>query len=87
MNIETFLKHWQLTENPFVAEEARDDQVYKRIMSTAVAHPDFEKLFGIPSQPSTAVVFGERGSGKTALRLLMEDRFKEYNQKNPDAKT
>lgn len=87
MNIDTFFSHWNLSENPFVAEEARDDLVYQRIMALGVAHPDFEKLFGNPGKPSTAVVFGEKGSGKTALRLLMEDRLKEYNKTNPDKKS
>ncbi|MGD9420201.1 MAG: hypothetical protein Q7R22_014790 [Verrucomicrobiota bacterium JB025] len=84
MNIDTFFSHWNLSENPFVAEEARDDLVYQRIMALGVAHPDFEKLFGNPGKPSTAVVFGEKGSGKTAIRLLMEDRLKEYNNSHPD---
>lgn len=87
MKIETFLRHWRLLENPFVAEEARDDEIYQRIMTDGVAHPEFEKIFGRPDRPSTSVVFGEKGSGKTALRLLMEQRLREYNEKNPDEKT
>jgi len=87
MKIETFLKHWRLTENPFVAEEARDDDIYQAIMTEGVAHPEFEKIFGHPDRPSASVVFGEKGSGKTALRLLMEQRLREYNEKNPDKKT
>ena len=35
-------------------------------------HPDFSKIVGRIDQPSTAVVFGEKGSGKTAIRLEME---------------
>ena len=87
MKIETFFNHWKLRENPFTAEEARDDDVYARIMSDGVAHPEFEKIFGRPERPSTSVVFGEKGSGKTALRLLMEQRLKEYNDQNPRKKT
>jgi hypothetical protein len=87
MNIDKFLKHWGLRENPFVAEEARDDKVYHQIMTEGIAHPEFEKIFGQPDKPSTSVVFGEKGSGKTALRLLMEYRLKEYNEKNPSQKT
>jgi len=87
MKIETFLKHWRLRENPFVAEEARDDDIYLDIMREGVAHPEFEKIFGRPDRPSTSVVFGEKGSGKTALRLLMEQRLREYNQEHPDDKT
>lgn len=87
MKIETFLRHWRLQENPFVAEEARDDDIYHKIMAEGVAHPEFEKIFGRPDRPSTSVVFGEKGSGKTALRLLMEQRLRDYNEKNPDNKT
>lgn len=87
MKIETFFNHWKLRQNPFTAEEARDDDVYARIMRDGVAHPEFEKIFGLPERPSTSVVFGEKGSGKTALRLLMEQRLKEYNESNPKKKT
>jgi len=87
MKIETFFSHWKLRQNPFTAEEARDDDVYARIMRDGVAHPEFEKIFGLPERPSTSVVFGEKGSGKTALRLLMEQRLKEYNEANPEKKT
>lgn len=87
MKIETFLRHWRLQENPFVAEEARDDDIYQKIMTQGIAHPEFEKIFGRPDRPSASVVFGEKGSGKTALRLLMEQRLREYNEKNPDKKT
>ncbi|MGA0333816.1 MAG: hypothetical protein ACO3NW_07660 [Kiritimatiellia bacterium] len=87
MKIETFLRHWRLQENPFVAEEARDDEIYQKIMTEGVAHPEFEKIFGRPDRPSTSVVFGEKGSGKTALRLLMEKRLGEYNESHPDSKT
>lgn len=87
MKIETFLRHWRLKENPFVAEEARDDDIYQSIMADGVAHPEFEKIFGHPDRPSTSVVFGEKGSGKTALRLLMEERLREHNEQNPDKKT
>ncbi len=87
MKIETFFNHWKLRENPFTAEEARDDDVYARIMRDGVAHPEFEKIFGRPERPSTSVVFGEKGSGKTALRLLMEQRLREYNEGNARKKT
>lgn len=87
MNVDTFLKYWGLRENPFKAEEARDDQVYLRIMAGDMTHPDFEKIFGSPGKPSTSVVFGEKGSGKTAIRLLMEHLLAEHNQAHPDQKT
>lgn len=79
MDIQRFFDHWQLEENPFQAEEARNDAVYARTMESTVTHPDFQKIFGQPSVPSTSIVFGEKGSGKTAMRLMMERRFEAHN--------
>ena len=86
MNVETFFNHWGLDENPFKAEEAKDDPVYMRIMDSEMNHPDFEKIYGSPTHPSTAVVFGEKGSGKTAIRMLLEKRLVDYNTSNPERK-
>ncbi len=85
MNVETFFRHWGLVEDPFQAEEARNDQVYLRTMGD-MTHPDFDKIFGSPRDPGTAVVFGDKGSGKTAIRLLIEKRLEEHNAKCPDEK-
>lgn len=79
MDIQRFFDHWQLEENPFQAEEARNDTVYARTMEATVTHPDFQKIFGQPPTPSTSIVFGEKGSGKTAMRLMMERRLVAYN--------
>ncbi len=85
MNISSFFKHWEIRENPFMAEEARQDDVFARLQD-ASAHPDFPKLLGDPSRPASAVVFGEKGSGKTAIRLQLEEAIREYNADNPTAK-
>lgn len=87
MNLKRFFTHWNLQENPFQAEEAKDDSVYLRIMEEAMTHPDFEKIYGSPEQPSTSVVFGEKGSGKTAMRFLIEKRIQSRNHHFPSAKT
>jgi len=84
MNIQKFFEHWHLSENPFQAEEALSDTVYARTMENTVTHPDFQKIFGQPPVPSTSIVFGEKGSGKTAMRLMMEQRLKEYNRTHHD---
>lgn len=86
MDIQTFLNHWQIKEDPFRGEEARDDPVFRRLLKTGTPHPDFEKIFSSPDNPSTAVVFGEKGSGKTALRLLMEERIEDHNEQHPDSR-
>lgn len=71
MSNDGFLGHHGLTQNPFRGEEASNDQVFKRI-ERSMRHPDFEKILGDLDHPSSSVVFGERGSGKTAIRYQIE---------------
>ncbi len=78
MNVSSFLKHWSIRENPFMAEEARQDEVLARLHGQS-PHPDFFKVLGDPGRPASSVVFGEKGSGKTAIRLLLEERLKEHD--------
>lgn len=84
MNIDTFFAHHGIGENPFSAEEARLDPVYGRLLDSAPAHPDFGKILGRIEQPSTSIVFGEKGSGKTAIRLMMAKQIDEHNRRNPE---
>jgi hypothetical protein len=49
-------------------------------------HSDFEKIVGDLARPSTSIVFGEKGSGKTALRLQIEARARRHNAANPSAR-
>lgn len=80
MKVENFLAHHGLTENPFAAEEARLDGVFNRLADSSLHHPDINKIFGTIDQPSTAVVFGEKGSGKTAIRLTLQRKIDDHNQ-------
>jgi hypothetical protein len=84
MNLARFLEHWSIVENPFRAQEARHDRVFARLEITANSHPDFEKILGDLHRPSTSVVFGEKGAGKTAIRLQLAERVREHNDKHPD---
>ena len=86
MNIARFLEHWSITENPFRAEEARHDPVFARLGVGPTTHPDFEKILGDLDRPSTAIVFGEKGSGKTAIRLQMARRIAEHNRERPESR-
>src|SRR5262249_43439773 len=52
----------------------------------AAAHSDFEKIMGEMERPSSAIVFGEKGSGKTAIRLQAADRVAAHNAANPRSK-
>lgn len=86
MNVQSFFRHWKIRENPFMAEEARQDDVFGRLQSES-RHPDVPKIVGDPARPSSAVVFGEKGSGKTAIRLQVEAAIHEYNERNPDRRS
>lgn len=87
MKIESFLAHHGLTQNPFEAEEARHDPVFGRLCQSDTSHPDFHKVLGQIDRPSTAVVFGEKGTGKTAIRLLIGKRVAEHNAQCTDHRT
>jgi hypothetical protein len=94
MNLNHFFEHWSVTENPFRGEEARHDAVFARMTHEAVGsaasiasmHSDFEKILGELARPSTSIVFGEKGSGKTAIRLQIADRIAAHNAEHPDAR-
>ncbi len=79
MNAEEFLHRHGLAMNPFAAEDAMQDAVLARTADTW-RHPDFAKVLGDMKHPSPAVVFGQRGAGKTALRLQMEHALAAWNQ-------
>lgn len=97
MTIDTFLEHWQLIEHPFRGEEARQDPLLSRMVDASVRmaaenplrpsrmprHPDYDKIAGEFSRPSTSIVFGEKGSGKTAIRLQLATSAASYNAANP----
>ena len=84
MKVDNFLSHHGLTENPFAAEEARLDAVFARLSESGMHHPDLDKIMGDTAQPSTAVVFGEKGSGKTAIRLTLAKQIAEHNLEQDD---
>lgn len=86
MNIRQFLEHYGLAENPFADEEASTDPIFKGYGIDHAFHPDWDKIYGTPAEPTTSVVFGEKGSGKTALRLQMVRKLTEYNGNHPDAR-
>ena len=90
MNLQQFFDHWSIVENPFRGEEARQDAVFSRLSQLdaagrpKAAHSDFEKIIGRLEYPSTSIVFGEKGSGKTAMRLQIARHVETFNEKHPD---
>jgi hypothetical protein len=83
MKTEQFLEHHGIAGNPFSEEDAQTDTVFKRRCLAKIHHPAWNKFFGSPADPSTALVFGEKGSGKTALRLQAVAELDAYNQAHP----
>ena len=86
MKLSQFLDHHNLAENPFAHEDAKDDDIFRRHLIDGTHHPAWDKIFGPVDHPSTSVVFGEQGSGKTALRLQMVDQIRRHNAASKDNK-
>ena len=84
MKIEQFLGHHGIQGDPFGEEDAQTDAVFKTGCLLSIHHPAWSKFFGSPAEPSTALVFGEKGSGKTALRLQTTVEIERYNAEHPD---
>ncbi|HWA98201.1 MAG TPA: hypothetical protein VG713_06895 [Pirellulales bacterium] len=84
MKIQQFLEHHGIATNPFVEEDAQTDPVFKEHCIASTYHPTWDKVYGDPRDPSTSIVFGEKGSGKTALRLQIAQHIAAYNAKNPN---
>ncbi len=77
--------HWGLARDPFACEDADKDPVLGAIDPSAV-HSGFDRVFGNPDVPSPGIVFGEKGSGKSGLRLMMRRRVANHNKAHPQAK-
>jgi hypothetical protein len=100
MTLQEFLNHWNLVESPFQGEEARTDRVFGRMNGQGAPtiapadahaplssyHPEFDRVLGDLTHPASAVVFGEKGSGKTAMRLQIAARVRDHNAENPERK-
>ncbi len=83
MKIQQFLDHHGISVNPFSEEDAQTDPVFKDHCIFSTYHPSWDKVYGDPAEPSTSIVFGEKGSGKTALRLQIVRHLTEYNRQHP----
>ncbi|MFM8413813.1 MAG: hypothetical protein ACKOCX_03725 [Planctomycetota bacterium] len=87
MKVQEFLEHHGIAGNPFAEEDAQTDSVFKRDCLETTFHPAWDKIFGSPTDPSTSIVFGEKGSGKTALKLQMVRQYERHNEAHPEART
>ena len=84
MKLQQLLSHYGIKDNPFGQEDAQSDQVFKLHCIDSTHHPAWDKVYGSPAEPSTAVVFGEKGSGKTAMRLQIVEQLRQHNLQHPD---
>ena len=79
MHVQQLLEHHGIVVNPFAEEDAQSDPVFKERCRDATYHPVWDKVYGDPADPATAIVFGEKGSGKTAMRMQIAGRIDAYN--------
>ena len=73
----------QWLRNPFAEEDAQTDPIFKDHCISSMFHPTWDKVYGDSHEPSTAVVFGEKGSGKTAMRLQIASHLQRFNREHP----
>jgi hypothetical protein len=86
MKTHEFLEHHGIGANPFAEEDAQTDPVFKDFCIASTHHPTWDKIYGNPAEPATSIVFGEKGSGKTALRLQIARHLAQYNDEHPGAR-
>lgn len=84
MNLHDLLEHHGLGANPFADEDAQTDPVFQGRCRTSVFHPNWDKIYGDPASPATSIVFGEKGAGKTAMRLQIVNQLRQHNQGKHD---
>ncbi len=86
MKVQEFLDHHGIARNPFAEEDAQTDPVFKEHCIASTYHPTWDKVYGDPADPASAIVFGEKGSGKTAMRLQLSRHLEQYNRDHPTRK-
>jgi hypothetical protein len=86
MRVQQLLEHHGIAVNPFAEEDAQSDPVFKDRCRDAAYHPAWDKVYGDPSDPATSIVFGEKGSGKTAMRMQMAGRMALYNANSQNSR-
>ena len=86
MRVQQLLEHHGISVNPFAEEDAQSDPVFKERCRDAAYHPSWDKVYGDPADPGTSIVFGEKGSGKTAMRMQIAGRIADYNTQSPNGR-
>jgi hypothetical protein len=83
MKIQQFLEHYGVRINPFSQEDAQSDHIFQHHCAETIHHTAWDKILGDCRNPSTSIVFGEKGAGKTALRLQLIKSLQDHNVKFP----
>ena len=83
MKIQQLLEHYGVGINPFSQEDAQSDHIFQQHCAETIYHAAWDKIVGDFDSPSTAVVFGEKGAGKTAIRLQLVNAVREHNRREP----
>src|SRR2546423_7883446 len=83
MKVQDFLDHHAIARNPCAEEDAQTDPVFKEFCIESTFHPSWDKVYGDPPEPATSIIFGEKGSGKTAMRLQLARHLEHYNERHP----
>ena len=86
MRIQQLLEHHGIVMNPFAEEDAQTDPVFKDRCRDDTHHPVWDKVYGDPSEPATSIVFGEKGAGKTAMRMQVAGRIEDHNSGRKDGR-
>ena len=84
MRLHQLLDHHGVARNPFAEEDAQTDAIFKDFCISSTYHPSWDKVYGTPGEPATSIVFGEKGSGKTAIRLQIARHLRKFNTEHPD---
>lgn len=85
MFAQTWRQYWGMNQEPFMCEDADKDVILQSMDKSAV-HSGFDRIYGNPNEPAPGIIFGEKGSGKSALRLMMRRNVEEFNEQNPEKK-
>jgi len=83
MKIQQLLEHYGVLINPFSQEDAQSDHIFRKHCAANIYHPAWDKVLGDCENPSTSIVFGEKGSGKTAIRLQLVEAICQHNKRQP----
>jgi hypothetical protein len=86
MKTQQFLEYHGIGANPFADEDAQTDPVFRDHCIDSAYHPTWDKIYGDPATPATSIVFGEKGAGKTAMRLQIVRHLSSFNAKRPEGR-